>query len=902
MSGPQPPSATLSVGATYQNWRLEREIGRGGTGVVYLGRHQFTARRSAIKVIRPPPGSRADEGAIARFHIETELHVTLRHPNLPDFFDADLLPDGTAVLVLEYLDGRDLGDTMRCLGKMAVGDAMFVVSEVLRPLMVMHARGVHRDIKPPNIYLCRRPRFDSEGRLEKGRVRLLDFGIAKLKGRKGPTREHSIVGTLNYMSPEQVSEGPLDGRSDLYALGAVLYEMLSGRPLYSAKDAEKEWKELYLRHVSEPLPDLRLERRDLPDDVWRFMTRLLEKRPEDRFATTEDALGEAKELRARHLETSKVFREDVDDVVERIDALKVEGWNRPPFPVSNPLATLDGSSDRETPPAPDALSTPAPERPTMRRRGTFRLPPVGRTVEPWQQRIVEGVRALVQAPRCFRKPALLKLGAGGAVIEVLEMKGMSLIVADDVAVMARADRRLELSAFEPSPDPDKQVLIDGQVAVPRASLSQGAVLGVGGVRYRLTDLAVFDPRSPQASVRARRASGARLGWVHLATGLVHAQIDITAPLTLVGSLVACDLVVPDAPDVLAAVWIRGDGDLELVELDTSVMPYGDPIRKVKIVEGRAMVRLGAEHAIIAVDGAVAMAAGGLGRDDAAGLEGSAPSSGRSSQLPPPGATPPAAGPPFRRSTERMSAVATRQELRTPIMAGAPPPRPPITPVRGVERSSSSSQSFPAQRPPSPSPSQGTSPSRGVERSSSSSQSFPAQRPKNQTQPTTPSRGLPPAGGRASGVSSAGGRAALPMRPGEPEATSLDGLQVMASHSEGLFRPLQKTYALPAKPSFLLGSDPGCDIVISHSRIAPRHCEIARAPDGHYTFRDLSTTTGTFLNGARVGIGFLSERDAFDVGGGVTFRLVRGVSPDDRGDGSVGRLFRKLGLNKGDPET
>ncbi len=859
MIGRKLPSPALAVGATYQNWRLEREIGRGGTGIVYLARHQFTARRAAIKVIRPSLGGKADDGSIARFHIETELHVTLRHPNLPEFFDADLLPDGTAVLVLEHLDGRDLGDTMRCLGKMAVGDALFIVSEVLRPLMVMHAKSVHRDIKPPNIYVCRRPRFDSEGRLEKGRVRLLDFGIAKLKGKKGPTREHNVVGTMNYMSPEQINDGPLDGRSDLYALGVVLYEMLAGRPIYVARDNEPDLRWLYDKHLGEKPADLRLERRDLPDDVWKLCARLLEKRPEDRYATTEEALLEAKASRAKHLDTSKIFRDDVDDVIERMDALRVEGWSWPAIPVSNPFPTQEEGADAgltEESPAPSADRRPSTppervgppsERPgAPRRRATFRLPPVGRTVEPWQQRIVDGVRSLVMAPRCFRRPALLRLGAGGAVVEVLEMRPPSFPLVADLAVVARADKRLELSAFDPSDDPDKQARIDGHIAPPRAALSHGAVLSVGGVRYRVTDLAVFDPRAPAAVARPRRLTPPKLTWMHLKSGLVHAQIDVTAPLTLAGSLVACDLVVPDAPDVLVAVWIRGDGDLEMVELDTSVMPYGDAIRRVQIVEERSMVRLGADHTIVVIDSA------GASRPSASIDE----------------------RPGFGSSDSHVAPVSARTPLRTSTATLRMQPVPPAPPRRA------SSSSFPAQRPAM------TTPENGIPRTSTWHSAFDAQ------------GGSPTPRSLAARSGSTHEATRLPSAR-EAERTTIattDGLQVMAAESEGLRRPLLHTYELQEKPLLVLGSDPDCDISIAHSKVSPKHCEIARAPDGHYSFRDLGTPNGTFLNGTRVRFGFLSEKDAFDVAGAVTFRLVRGITPGEAG-GSLGRFFRKLGIGK-----
>src|SRR6185436_18345392 len=108
MEGP----ASIEIGRRFRNWQIEKVIGQGGMGTVYLARHVLVGRAAAIKVIRPPAGMQVEETAIARFHIETELHVALRHPNLPEFFDAELLPDGTAFLVLEHLDGYDLAKTL----------------------------------------------------------------------------------------------------------------------------------------------------------------------------------------------------------------------------------------------------------------------------------------------------------------------------------------------------------------------------------------------------------------------------------------------------------------------------------------------------------------------------------------------------------------------------------------------------------------------------------------------------------------------------------------------------------------------------------------------------------------------------------------------------------------------
>ena len=116
----------LGPGSRFHNFEIEHLIATGGMGAVYFARHRLVGRPAAVKVISPRPGAVADQKAMARFYTEVEIHVSLRLPNLPDFYDAELMPDGTAVLVLEYLDGRDLADTLKFLGRLPLGDALFI--------------------------------------------------------------------------------------------------------------------------------------------------------------------------------------------------------------------------------------------------------------------------------------------------------------------------------------------------------------------------------------------------------------------------------------------------------------------------------------------------------------------------------------------------------------------------------------------------------------------------------------------------------------------------------------------------------------------------------------------------------------------------------------------------------
>jgi serine/threonine-protein kinase len=348
----------MGPGSVFHNWVLQRELARGGMGVVYFAEHKHIGRSAAVKVIAPPPGMVAEQKAIERFRREVEMHVSLRLPNLPDFYDADLFPDGTAVLVLEYLDGKDLARALHSLGRIPVGDALFVATEILRPLEVIHRTSVHRDVKPPNIFVRRRPRFDSEGHIDKNRVTLLDFGIAKMKLKPGVTHEHTIVGTKCYMSPEQLRGESIDGRSDLYSVAIVLYEMLFGHPPFIPDlDRVPHFNVVMLDHLTNPFPDLRRTSTAwVPDDVWNFILALSEKKASERPDSAKVALEMAKALRTKYQASSRLFRKDIQDVVTAMEELAAESTLPPVTPPtaterSGPIAFLSTEEDAAGTPA-----------------------------------------------------------------------------------------------------------------------------------------------------------------------------------------------------------------------------------------------------------------------------------------------------------------------------------------------------------------------------------------------------------------------------------------------------------------------------------------------------------------------------------------------------------------------
>jgi serine/threonine protein kinase len=260
-----------------------REIGRGGMGVVYLARDDKLDRPVALKVL---PADASDATARERFLREGRTAARLAHPNIVPIYRADEMA-GIAFFTMAYVDGESLAERVRDRGPFDAADAVRILREVAWALAYAHARGVvHRDVKPENVLLER----------ASGRALVTDFGIARTpesaSGEHQLTQAGAVLGTLQYMSPEQVSGETLDGRSDLYSLGVVAYFMLSGRLPFG----DLVGPAVILAHATRQPPPLRDVAPNVPASLARVVDRCLAKRPEDRFATGEalaDALEQA---------------------------------------------------------------------------------------------------------------------------------------------------------------------------------------------------------------------------------------------------------------------------------------------------------------------------------------------------------------------------------------------------------------------------------------------------------------------------------------------------------------------------------------------------------------------------------------------------------------------------------
>ena len=214
------------LGTTVGSFRLVRRIGHGGMGSVYLGEQALIGSKVAVKVLHEHLAS--DASLVQRFYAEARAVNLIGHPNIVNIFDMNVVPPRRYYLIMEYLEGEPLSAAPP--GPMAPEHAIPILIQVCQARQAAHARGVvHRDLKPENIFLCRRdgPPF----------VKILDFGIAKLFGSEmqlGQTHAGWIVGTPEYMAPEQGSGEGLDGRADLYALGIIAYRLATGRLPFTA--------------------------------------------------------------------------------------------------------------------------------------------------------------------------------------------------------------------------------------------------------------------------------------------------------------------------------------------------------------------------------------------------------------------------------------------------------------------------------------------------------------------------------------------------------------------------------------------------------------------------------------------------------------------------------------------
>jgi serine/threonine-protein kinase len=271
----------LVVGGRY---RVTSLIGSGGMGAVYRAEHTALKKTVALKVLNQEMAGHRE--AALRFEREAMVSAQIQHPNVVSATDSGRLPDGSLYLVLEYVEGRSLRELIDNEGRLPPARALHIGAQIAEALSAAHrAQVVHRDLKPGNVMLQ-----TEDGHPEV--VKVLDFGLARIGGAKDNpgeplTRHGSVFGTPEYMSPEQARGEVVDHRADLYALGVILFELLSGRQPFVAP----ELVAVLIKHIQEPPPPLPPE---IPTPIAQYVMALLDKEPSRRPA---DARQVAKALR-----------------------------------------------------------------------------------------------------------------------------------------------------------------------------------------------------------------------------------------------------------------------------------------------------------------------------------------------------------------------------------------------------------------------------------------------------------------------------------------------------------------------------------------------------------------------------------------------------------------------------
>src|SRR5438034_4645451 len=279
--------ATRLSQALGSSYTLEGEIGRGGMGVVFNARDERLKRQVAVKVL--PPELAFREEIRLRFVREAETAARLSHPHIVPIHSVGESPDGLVYFVMAYVDGESLGAKLKRRGRLPPDEARRIMQETADALGAAHALGIiHRDVKPDNILL--------EG--SRGRVVVTDFGIAKAlssaTGSATLTATGVAIGTPHYMSPEQAAgDREIDGRSDIYSLGVVAYQMLAGELPFQAPTVPG----ILMKQITERAPLVTDRRPEVPEDLAACVMRSLEKDPEDRWPTA-DALRRALEARS----------------------------------------------------------------------------------------------------------------------------------------------------------------------------------------------------------------------------------------------------------------------------------------------------------------------------------------------------------------------------------------------------------------------------------------------------------------------------------------------------------------------------------------------------------------------------------------------------------------------------
>jgi serine/threonine protein kinase len=318
----------LALGAVIGSYRLTKILGGGSVGTVYLGEHIELSKRVAIKILKPELASEVE--ANSRFLTEAKLIARLRNPSIVDVYDYGFAKDLGRYLTMEYLEGETLDAYLKRHRRLSPYEAMSIGWQILDGLEVAHAVGIiHRDLKPANVHIERRgPNTNTK---------LLDFGIAKLLDPDAQevfrTQIGTILGSPDYMAPEQAASEELDARADIYSFGVILFELVTGRRPFISNNPIKM---MFLQQF-EPAPSPSQFAPDLPKKLEQVILHCLQKVPDDRPQTVSVLKKELEALLT---------------LLEKAPAIASETPNDAPAP--NPTDTPPNHAKGATPEPPKA--------------------------------------------------------------------------------------------------------------------------------------------------------------------------------------------------------------------------------------------------------------------------------------------------------------------------------------------------------------------------------------------------------------------------------------------------------------------------------------------------------------------------------------------------------------------
>jgi eukaryotic-like serine/threonine-protein kinase len=318
---------------------LEDVIGEGGMATVYRARHKLVDRLCAVKILAPQYA--ADQVVRERFRREAKSAQKLSHPNIIEIFDQGEADDKTAYMVMEYLKGQALADLV-AKGPIPIARALGLMIQISRGIARAHDfEVIHRDLKPENIFLFQREDGSDQ-------VKLLDFGISRSRSDSRLTGAGELFGTPHYMAPERITSGEAGPSIDLYAVGVIFFEMLTGRLPFEAPDVPS----FFIKHLKEPPPSPRKLNPDIPSDLDALVLRLLAKdaksRPVDAHRVESDLVAIAKEVGAPIPAEPETDPESSRPKTISLPAAGIEAWQKRTLLLEQMLArAFDGAAPAE---------------------------------------------------------------------------------------------------------------------------------------------------------------------------------------------------------------------------------------------------------------------------------------------------------------------------------------------------------------------------------------------------------------------------------------------------------------------------------------------------------------------------------------------------------------------------